>query len=213
MDRMRIGSLATAPLIVGVGGTTRSGSTTEKALMVALRAAEEAGADIMAITGADLALPMYAPERVERTREATHLVESLRRADGVILASPGYHGSISGLMKNALDYAEDLRADARVYLDGRAVGCIACAYGWNAAGQTLNALRAIAHALRGWPTPLGAMINSSEAADASSEGWIHPPSRSQLETIGRQVVDFARMTAAVQQWNGEVVRPLLGACV
>jgi multimeric flavodoxin WrbA len=35
----------------------------------------------------------------------------LRRAHGIIVASPGYHGSMSGLVKNALDYAEDMRDD------------------------------------------------------------------------------------------------------
>ena len=39
-----------------------------------------------------------------------------RWADGLLVASPGYHGGISGMMKNALDYVEDLRADERVYL-------------------------------------------------------------------------------------------------
>jgi hypothetical protein len=34
-----------------------------------------------------------------------------------IVGSPGYHGAISGLVKNALDYIEDLREDPRVYLD------------------------------------------------------------------------------------------------
>ena len=42
-------------------------------------------------------------------------------------------------MKNVLDYTEDLSSDTRVYFDGLAVGCIACAGGWQAAGQTLAA--------------------------------------------------------------------------
>jgi len=42
------------------------------------------------------------------------------------------------------------------------VGCIATAAGWLGAVNTLGALRDIVHALRGWPTPLGAAINSAE---------------------------------------------------
>ena len=72
----------------------------------------------------------------------------------IIVASPAYHGGVSGLVKNALDYVEDLRDAKRPYLDGRAVGCIACAGGWQAAVATLTGLRSISHALRGWPTPL-----------------------------------------------------------
>lgn len=35
----------------------------------------------------------------------------------MVVGSPGYHGAVSGLVKNALDYIEDLREDPRVYLD------------------------------------------------------------------------------------------------
>ena len=45
----------------------------------------------------------------------------------VVIASPGYHGTVSGLVKNSLDYLEVLREDDRPYLDGRAVGVIAVA--------------------------------------------------------------------------------------
>ena len=47
-------------------------------------------------------------------------------------------GGISGLVKNALDYIEDMREDSRVYLDNKPWGCISCAYGWQAAVGTLR---------------------------------------------------------------------------
>ena len=37
-----------------------------------------------------------------------------RGAHALIIGSPGYHGGISGLVKNALDYLEELREDPRV---------------------------------------------------------------------------------------------------
>ncbi|WOS65649.1 NADPH-dependent FMN reductase [Sinorhizobium fredii] len=150
-----------APLIVGLGGTTREGSSTELALRYALKEGEQAGARTMLFNGEALMMPMYAPEVPHRTAEAQAFIAALRAADGIIIASPAYHGSISGLVKNALDYTEDMRSDAAAYLDGRAVGCITCAYGPQAAGTTLVALRSIVHALRGWPTPLGVGINSA----------------------------------------------------
>lgn len=84
-------------------------------------------------------------------------------ADGIILASPADHGFVSGVVKNALDYVEDLADDPRCYFDGLAVGCIATGAGCEATVMTLEQLRAVAHALRGWPTPLGA--NHRNAAD------------------------------------------------
>ncbi|MBK4737386.1 NADPH-dependent FMN reductase [Noviherbaspirillum pedocola] len=181
------------PLIVGIGGTTRAGSSSEKALMVSLRAAQAEGAQVIAVAGPALDLPMYAPEKKDRSSEAARLVDLFRRCDGLIIASPSYHGSISGLVKNALDYTEDLSSDERVYFDGCAVGLISCAAGWQGAGQTLSALRAIAHSLRGWPTPLGAMLNTSTKVFDDAGACLDLSAKFQLETVGRQVVQFARL--------------------
>jgi FMN reductase len=115
----------------------------------------------------------------------------VRHADALIIATPGYHGGVSGLVKNALDTLEELRGDARPYLDGRAVGCIVTAYGWQAAGSVLLSLRSIVHALRGWPTPFGAGINTLEtrfdAADTCSDTKVVD----QLATVGQQAAQFA----------------------
>ena len=181
------------PLILGIGGSTRSESTGERALRIALRAAEEAGAHTALFNGGFLArLPVYASENRQRNAEQRELVEAVRLADGLILASPGYHGGISGLVKNALDLLEDLRDDPRPYLDARAVGCIVTASGWQTIGTSLVALRSVVHALRGWPTPLGAGLNMAEKIFDSSGACIHPASATQLATVGRQVVEFAR---------------------
>lgn len=185
------------PFIIGVGGTPRRGSSTEKALAVSLCAAAEAGAETLLISGPELELPMYNPGDPSRTPAAEHLIAMFRRCDGIIIASPAYHGSISGLVKNALDYTEDLRSDKRVYFDGLAVGCIACAGGWQAAGQTLAALRAIAHALRGWPTPLGAMLNTSAKLFDDQGNCLDLSAKMQLETVGRQVTEFAAYRGSI----------------
>ena len=179
------------PLIIGVGGTTRAGSSSEKLLRFALAAASSKGAETLAFSGPDINLPMYAPETPERDEKAVTLIEALRRADGVIIASPGYHGSISGLVKNALDYVEDTRADPRVYFDGMAVGCITAAYGYQAAVVTLTMLRSITHALRGWPTPLGVAANSLGLEFDDMGAPKDAALRSQLDMLAGQVLDFA----------------------
>jgi FMN reductase len=179
-----------SPYIVAVGGTLRPGSTTEKAMQHVLNAAERAGARTRLISGPALQLPMYEPDNPERTDAARDLVAQLALADGIILGSPGYHGSISGLVKNALDYAEDLRGDRRPYFSGRAVGCIATGGGWPGAVNTLGALRDIVHALRGWPTPLGAAINSSERVFDDDGQCVVPRVSQMLDLIAAEVLGF-----------------------
>jgi FMN reductase len=182
------------PFVLGLGGTTREHSATERALQVSLAAARARGAETAIFGGGDLAaLPMYRPGDPPRHEAIGRLLALFRRLDGLIVATPAYHGSMSGLVKNALDYTEDLRADARVYFDGCAVGCIACAAGWQAAGQTLVTLRTVAHALRGWPTPFGAMVNTSQPVFDASGSVVDESIRMQLERVGEQVAEFASM--------------------
>src|SRR5258707_10006459 len=103
------------PLVIGLGGTLRANSSTERALRYCLASVERQGGRTRMFCGEDLALPLYAPHELERTPKAQELVEALR--DAVVVGSPGYHGAVSGLVKNALDFIEDLREDPRVYLD------------------------------------------------------------------------------------------------
>ena len=179
------------PLIVGIGGTTRPNSSCEKILRCALEAAERRGAKTILLGAADLDIPHYAPEKPERSPEARRLVETLARADAVIISSPGYHGSISGLLKNALDYIEDLRKDRRPYLDGRAVGLIVAAGGWQATSTTMVALRSIVHALRGWPTPLGVCVNTAEPVFDDEGRCLSDNVSQQLEILAEQLMQFA----------------------
>lgn len=77
------------PLIVGIGGTTRPGSSSELAVRTALLAAERRGADTEHFGGAFLAsLPHYAPEKADRTSAQRTLVEAVRAADGIVIGSP-----------------------------------------------------------------------------------------------------------------------------
>jgi len=195
------------PLILGLGGTPRAGSSAERALAVSLAAAAAQGADTEMIAGPDLLLPMYNPNSPERTDGARRLVDLFRRCDGLVIASPTYHGSVSGLIKNALDYAEDLRENERVYFDGVGVGLIAVAAGWQGASQTLTALRSIVHALRGWPTPLGAALNTALGLFDQDGQCTDLSSRFQLETVGQQVVQFCSMSEQMRQAKNAQVLP------
>ena len=169
-------------LVVGIGGGLRAGSATEVVLRAALDSAAALGASTALFAGPSLDLPMYAPG--PRGARASALLGAVARADGVIVASPAYHGTISGLVKNALDYMEDLRDVS--YLDGRAVGCIAVAGGAQAAASTLCGLRTVVHALRGWPTPLGVAV----------DGPLDEVILGRLDLMAEQVVGFARASGA-----------------
>jgi len=196
-DRMRVEAdpaNVERPLIVGIGGTVRDQSSSEKALRRCLFFAEQHGARTAAITGTMLPADIYDPSKTTRSAEANYLISLLRAADGVIIASPSYHGSISGHLKNALDYTEDMRTDARPYLDGRSVGLICCAMGWQAGGATLGTMRDITHALRGWPTPMGVLVNSTVTSFTEDCTCLDASIDQQLQIMASQAVGFAMMS-------------------
>jgi FMN reductase len=182
--------------IVGLGGALHAKSSTENALRIVLAAAQRDGAEVTLLGGEDIDLPSYVPGRIDDRGLARRLIDVLRTADGVVIGSPGYHGSVSGLVKNALDYLEELRDDDRPYLDGRGVGCLATAGGWQAAVTTMTSLRSITHALRGWPTPLGVSICTAEPVFDSDGRCVSAAVERQLELLAGQVVELARMARA-----------------
>ena len=183
---------AALPLVVGIGGTIGGISSTERALRIALDAACKQGFRTRMFGGADMArLPLYDPRATERTEQEREFVNTIRQASALIIASPGYHGSISGVVKNALDLLEETaRDEARPYLADMPVGLIATAYGWQATGSTIAALRSIVHALRGWPTPFAAAINTQLTKFDDEGGSSDPAVLEQLSLVGRQVARF-----------------------
>ncbi len=184
----------TQPLIVGIGGTMASNSSSERLMRHVLMQCAAAGADTLYFDGTALDLPMYG-YGTPRTDKAVALIDGLRRADGIVISSPGYHGTVSGLIKNALDYVEDMATDDRPYFEARAVGLISVAAGWQATGTTLATLRSIVHALRGWPTPMAVTVNSVQPVFGDDGQVIDPTLLKQLDILAQQIVGFTRMRA------------------
>jgi FMN reductase len=182
------------PFVVGLGGVAGTSSSTERALAIALKAVEARGVETRMFGGDFLgALPMYLPKAASRTPDELDFVEAVRRADGLIIASPGYHGSISGAIKNALDLLEETARDGRVYLSGIPVGLVVTAYGWQATGSTIATLRSIVHALRGWPTPMAAAINSQLSRFGEDGACDDAGAIAQLTLVGDQIADFLQL--------------------
>jgi FMN reductase len=191
------------PFIVGIGGTLRSASSSEAALRTALATAENDGAETLCLSATELNLPLYEPFDSPRSPTQQALVDAFRRANGLILSSPGYHGGVSGLIKNALDYAEDTADDDRVYISDIPVGCIAVAYGSQAAVSTLANLRTIVHALRGIPTPYGAAIVAGPRMFEQGR-CVDSDTCARLATVGHQVVDLAyRLSQPIHPFEGQ----------
>jgi FMN reductase len=182
------------PLIVGLGGSAGPASASGALLHESLSLLAAAGARTVAFDGERLAaLPIFSVHDYVGSEVGDALVDAVRRADAVVVATPGYHGGMSGLVKNAIDHLELLRDDTRPYLDGRAVGVIVATAGWQSCGTALVAVRSAVHALRGWPTPFGLTVNTAEQ-DLTDERV-----RGGLEILAAQLTEFTTWRAAARE--------------
>jgi FMN reductase len=179
--------------VVGIGGTLREGSTGLSALKEALRAAKEAGATTELLDLRELDLPIYEPGKSleEYGENVEKLVEAMRGADALLWSTAAYHGTLAGLTKNALDFAQYLARDERPYLEDRVVGLIATAGGGMAAVNAINTMVNVIHALRGVAAPLSVPVTQSwkafdEEGNVRDEGVAR-----RLESLGGLVVEMA----------------------
>jgi FMN reductase len=145
--------MAANPLqVVGLGGSLRLGSTSLTALDMALEGAAAEGTKVELIDVRLLDLPLYSPE-LEVPDEARRFVDAAYRADAMIWSSPTYHGSISGTVKNALDWLILLADRDPPYLSNKPVGMVTTSGGVQGL-QAINAMDFTVRALRGWAVPL-----------------------------------------------------------
>lgn len=181
--------------IVGLGGSVASTSRSRAALQTALEGAAGAGAETELLDIRRLDLPMYNPERREPTEAAAALIESCYAADGMIWCSPLYQGTISGALKNALDWLHTLGDREPAYLHDTVIGLISTAGGTQGL-QAINTMEFSVRALRGWAVPYVVPV-ASAARVFDAEGKIHDKAvEVQLKTLGAEVVRVAERFAA-----------------
>src|SRR5258706_5756239 len=192
--------------VIGLAGSLRAGSATCLAVHCVLRGAEEEGAKVELLDLAGYHLPFLGREEEDGGANAVaRLRADLRAADGIILGSPEIHGSISGVLKNALDLASAHE------FEGKMVGLVGIAGGRMGATETLSHLRTIGRSLHAWVVPSQASIGvSGEAFDSRGEP-VDPEVRDRLKSVGRQVARFARLHKCenhvqfLKEWEGAPV--------
>jgi FMN reductase len=186
--------MASPPRIVGFGGALGASSTSLLALRLALAGAESAGAETVVYDVRELALPMY-EHGAEPPAAAVALADAMHDADGLVWSSPLYHGSVSGVFKNAIDWLELLSDREPPYLTDKPVGLIGTSGGAQSM-QSINTLDFIVRALRGWVVPFSVpLVSSGKAFDAAGAA-VEPRVDAQLRMLGAEVVRAARLFRA-----------------
>jgi FMN reductase len=184
-----------ATRIVGLGGSLARASKSRAALQRALEGAAAAGAETRLLDLRELDLPMYNPDEDEPGEAAAELIETCYAADGLLWSSPLYQGTISGALKNALDWLHLLGRREPPYLHDKVIGLISAAGGTQGL-QAINTMEFAVRALRGWAVPYVVPV-ASAARVFDPAGRVKDESiELQLATLGEEVVRVAARFAA-----------------
>jgi NAD(P)H-dependent FMN reductase len=186
--------------IIGICGSLRKGSYTRMALALALRGAEEAGAKTQLIDLRDYELVFCGGKEDEShyPKDVSRLREEVRKAHGIILGTPEYHGGYSGALKNALDL---MGFDE---FEGKMLGLVGVSGGRTGAVGAMHSLRDVGRALHAWVVPEQASVPQAWQAFDAGGRCIDPETEKRLKEVGQQVARFAYLHTAGQA--GEFLR-------
>jgi FMN reductase len=175
-------------------------SYTRKALVIAAREVEAAGATIDLIDLSEMALPFReGPEDTEDHPQTKRLKERVERAQGILLGSPEYHNSFSGVLKNALDLlgGEEVR--------GKLFGLLGVGGGEAGAVNTLGHLRYVVRGIGGWSLPAQVSIaNAWQAFDG--ERLTDRKLEERVRSFARELVRFTRLYSLEPHFEERLLR-------
>ncbi|MBE9167894.1 NAD(P)H-dependent oxidoreductase [Pleurocapsales cyanobacterium LEGE 06147] len=177
--------------IVGITGSLRDGSYSTQALQQAATRVEALGAEVEILDLREMNLPFCdGGNEYPDYPDVEKLRNAVKEADGIILATPEYHGSVSGVIKNALDLM------SFEHLSDKVTGLISV-LGGQSNSNALNDLRVIMRWVHAWVIPEQIAIGQAwNAFDA--EGKLLDRKLSQrFDQFAQSLVDNTRKLRSV----------------
>jgi NAD(P)H-dependent FMN reductase len=177
--------------ILGVAGSMRQESYSTLGLKMVLEEAKKYGSESHLLDLRDRNLPLYDPGAPSSNDSSFNnsnnvlekITTALKWADALVLASPDYHGSMSGTLKNFLDYFwEDFA--------GKTFGYIIASHekGLTVADQMRTAVRQC----YGWSMPYNISINGEK--DFDSEGdLVNSALVKRIKMLARDLVTYGTL--------------------
>jgi len=170
--------------VVALCGSLRESSYTRRALERALDGTRSAGGTGMVIDLREYDLPPLDPDQ-DTQGDSDAVVRQVREADAVLLGTPMYHGSFSGVLKNALDHC------GFDEFEGKTVGLLAVA-GGGFPVTALDHLRSVCRALDAWVLPHQTAIPKA-SSQFDGDGIVDERLDERVRVLGRRVVEYAHI--------------------
>ncbi len=178
--------------IVGIAGSLRQESYSQLALQVAAQKLMALGAQVEVLDLRQLHLPFCdGGKEYPEYPDVQRLQTAFSQADAIVLVSPEYHGSISGVLKNALDL---MSFDQ---LSGKVAGFISI-LGGQSNSNALNEMRIVLRWVHAWSIPEQVAIGQAWQA-FNAEGKLVDEKLSQrLDLFAASLVDNTRKLRGIE---------------
>ena len=169
--------------VVGIIGSLRTDSYSALAVQEAINRVKDLGAEVEILDLREMTLPFCdGGSEYPDYPDVELLREKVKAADGLILATPEYHGSVSGVLKNALDLM------SFEHISGKVAGLISV-LGGQSNSNALNDLRIIVRWVHGWVIPEQIAVGQAWQA-FDSEGKVKDEKLSQrFDGFAKSLVD------------------------
>jgi FMN reductase len=172
--------------IIGISGSLRSGSYSYKALEQTAQRVNALDAEMSILDLRVLNLPFCKGEDdYGDYPDVAKLRETVKQADGLVLATPEYHGGVSGVLKNALDL---MSFDE---LSGKVTGLISV-LGGQPNSNALNDLRLIMRWVHGWVIPEQVAIGQAWKAFGEDGKLLDEGLAKRLDAFAQSLVENTR---------------------
>lgn len=133
-------------VVMGICGSYDLDSANGRMLEIVLNECKELGAETVIWDHGARPLPLVGAEGCWDDLNVKDFQEMVISADAFVLSSPEYHGTMSGVMKNSLDWVYSKHTSGKVF------GLIST-LGGQTSNNTLNHMRIAARWIHGWVTP------------------------------------------------------------
>jgi len=159
------------PKVLAFAGATRTESWNKKLVRVAVRAAQQAGGEVTLIDLRDYPMPLYDGD-LERDHglppKARELKALMVATDAFLLSCPEYNSSISGVLKNTIDWISRPQPEETRYLafKGKVAGLLSASPG------NLGGVRALL-TVRQVLTTVGVLVLPTQFALAHAASAFH----------------------------------------
>jgi FMN reductase len=168
--------------ILGLAGEYRASSKSGMLVNEALRLAELHGAEVHFWDLAENPLPFVGEEGCWSHPNVKAFQEMLTTCDAFFLSSPEYHGTMSGVMKNTMDWMYDKHVGGKVFGLMSTLGGVTNA-------NTLNHMRIALRWLHGWPVPEQLAVGHVKEAFDDNGQLVDESLKERLESLVKAVMD------------------------